>query len=151
MTNSPHVVVAGTRRVWSPEQKRAILAALAGGGRASGMKLGGAVTVPSGCSVSKARRHRNSVRWRCIGPVSGPMTNSPHVVVAGTRRVWSPEQKILAEAVVPGSFASARMARFCSGDQTRRVPATTTCACSALLWIQCLASDGAVSALCLDL
>jgi len=26
MTNSPHVVVAGTRRVWSPEQKRAILA-----------------------------------------------------------------------------------------------------------------------------
>ena len=26
MTNSPHVVVAGTRRVWSLEQKRAILA-----------------------------------------------------------------------------------------------------------------------------
>jgi transposase len=26
MTKSPHVVVAGTRRVWSPEQKRAILA-----------------------------------------------------------------------------------------------------------------------------
>jgi transposase len=26
MTNSPHVVVAGTRRVWSREQKRAILA-----------------------------------------------------------------------------------------------------------------------------
>lgn len=26
MTNAPHIVVAGTRRTWSPEQKRAILA-----------------------------------------------------------------------------------------------------------------------------
>lgn len=26
MTNTPHIVVAGTRRAWSPEQKRAILA-----------------------------------------------------------------------------------------------------------------------------
>ncbi|SFF72379.1 transposase [Methylobacterium sp. yr596] len=36
------------------------------------------------------------------------MTNSPHVVVAGTRRVWSPEQKraILAEANDPGTTAS---------------------------------------------
>ena len=30
------------------------------------------------------------------------------------------------EAVVAGSSASAKMARFCSSDQTRRVPATTT-------------------------
>ena len=36
------------------------------------------------------------------------MTNSPHVVVAGTRRAWSPEQKraILAEADDPGTTAS---------------------------------------------
>ena len=36
------------------------------------------------------------------------MTNSPHVVVAGTRRVWSPEQKriILAEADDPATTAS---------------------------------------------
>ncbi|MCJ2079837.1 IS66-like element accessory protein TnpA [Methylobacterium sp. J-090] len=26
MTSAPHIVVAGTRRTWSPEQKRAILA-----------------------------------------------------------------------------------------------------------------------------
>ncbi len=50
----------------------------------------------------------SGARWRCIGPVSGPMTNSPHVVVAGTRRVWSPEQKraILAEADDPATTAS---------------------------------------------
>lgn len=36
------------------------------------------------------------------------MTNSPHVVVAGTRRVWSLEQKrtILAEADDPATTAS---------------------------------------------
>ncbi len=48
------------------------------------------------------------VRWRGLGPVSGPMTNSPHVVVAGTRRVLSPEQKriILAETDGPAATAS---------------------------------------------
>ena len=37
------------------------------------------------------------------------MTSPPHVVVAGTRRAWSPEQKraILAEADEPGTTASA--------------------------------------------
>ncbi|GJD36419.1 MULTISPECIES: IS66-like element accessory protein TnpA [Methylobacterium] len=37
------------------------------------------------------------------------MTSPSHVVVAGTRRAWSPEQKraILAEADVPGTSASA--------------------------------------------
>ncbi|WP_298953761.1 transposase [uncultured Methylobacterium sp.] len=37
------------------------------------------------------------------------MTNAPHVVVASTRRAWSPEQKraILAEADAPGTTASA--------------------------------------------
>ncbi len=36
------------------------------------------------------------------------MANSPHGVVAGTRQVWSPEQKraILAEADDPGTTAS---------------------------------------------
>lgn len=36
------------------------------------------------------------------------MTNSPHIVVAGTRRVWSLEQKraILVEADDPGTTAS---------------------------------------------
>ncbi|TNC08063.1 transposase [Methylobacterium terricola] len=36
------------------------------------------------------------------------MSNSPHVIVAGTRRVWSREQKraILAEADDPGTTAS---------------------------------------------
>jgi len=37
------------------------------------------------------------------------MTNTPHIVVAGTRRTWSPEQKraILAEAEDPATTASA--------------------------------------------
>lgn len=42
------------------------------------------------------------------------MTNTPHIVVAGTRRSWSPEQKraILAEAEDPATTASAVARRY---------------------------------------
>ena len=42
------------------------------------------------------------------------MTNASHVVVVGTRRAWSPEQKraILAEAEEPGTTASAVARRY---------------------------------------
>ena len=74
------------------------VAVVTGGGRASGTKVGGAAEAC--CSASKARRHRNS-RLEC-----------------------RPCRRATSEAVVAGSSASARMARFCSGDQLRRVPAT---------------------------
>lgn len=47
--------------------------------------------------------------WLCIGTVSGPMTNPSHVVVAGTRRTWSREEKraIVAEAENSATSASA--------------------------------------------
>lgn len=50
---------------------------------------------------------REGAYWPCIGTMSGPMTNPPHVTLS-TRRIWSATEKraIVAETEAPGATVS---------------------------------------------